>query len=212
MKKWKVMLSSNCQFTLAGLEYVISSDPNLSAKTDVITWPVSWLNHSECIKLGIDILILVVDQAVNHLMTQTNASLYRWKGMNVVLLTPLNCPEAVGNYLSEMMSVQAVHSVAVTVMALQQQLVNILEYGISNQRGNIMKLSPRELTVVNSLLRGKSARRIAWELGLSDKTVSHHKRTALMKLGASSLHGLMILGFHRDIRVPSNEKCQSIVR
>ncbi|MHA7848276.1 helix-turn-helix domain-containing protein [Serratia sp. D1N4] len=196
MKKYKVMLSSNCQFTLAGLEYVISSDPSLSAKTDVVSWPVNWLNDSECVGFGIDILILVLDPTVNHMVTQLNSSISRWKGVNMVLLTPFNYPDGVSNYLSQMMNVRAVYSPTVSVIRLQNKLMDILEHRIPDQMKKIMKLSPQERVVIRSLLMGKSTSLIACELKLNYKTISSHKRTALMKFGIRSLHGLMMLGLH----------------
>ncbi|VEI62059.1 DNA-binding transcriptional activator BglJ [Serratia fonticola] len=54
------------------------------------------------------------------------------------------------------------------------------------------RLSQRELSVLRYLLKGKSITRIALRLGLNYKTVSHHKRSALVKLGVNSLQPLLL--------------------
>lgn len=54
------------------------------------------------------------------------------------------------------------------------------------------RLSQRELSVLRFLLKGKSITRIALRLGLNYKTVSHHKRSALVKLGVNSLQPLLL--------------------
>ncbi|WP_337265064.1 MULTISPECIES: response regulator transcription factor [unclassified Serratia (in: enterobacteria)] len=194
MKKWKVMLSSNCQFTLAGLEHVIKSHDKLSEKTDVVSWPVSWLGHEDCIGFGIDILILVLDSTASKIVPRLIDNINRWNQVSVILLTPSNCNAGVNHYLMQMVNARAVYSSAVSVATLQNQLIDIVENRVSNNKENMMKLSAREQVVISSLLKGVDMIRIASELGLSYKTVSHYKRTALLKLGVSSLHGVMILG------------------
>ncbi|WP_337262270.1 MULTISPECIES: helix-turn-helix transcriptional regulator [unclassified Serratia (in: enterobacteria)] len=194
MKKWKIMLSSNCQFTLAGLEHVISSHAELLEMTEVVSLPVSWLSHEDCIQLGIDILIVLLDSTTGEMVFKLIDNINRWNKVSVILLTPSNCHAGVNNYLMQMINARAVYSATVSVSTLQNQLLDIVENRFSTDKENMLKLSTREQVVIKSLLKGKTLKQIASELRLSYKTVSHYKRAALVKLGVSSLYGVMILG------------------
>lgn len=46
------------------------------------------------------------------------------------------------------------------------------------------KLTPREAEVLNALARGLQSKAIAWELGISTRTVEMHRSNILVKLGA----------------------------
>ena len=50
----------------------------------------------------------------------------------------------------------------------------------------IKALSPRQLEVVQMVAAGLRNKQIAWELGLSEKTVKMHRGLAMDKLGARS--------------------------
>lgn len=58
--------------------------------------------------------------------------------------------------------------------------------------GSLASLSVRELRVLEALLTGKSARQIASQLSLNEKTLSYYKCRALTKLGMKTVQSLLI--------------------
>lgn len=56
-------------------------------------------------------------------------------------------------------------------------------------------LTPREREVMDLVLRGKTNKLIALELGISERTIEIHRSRMMFKMGASSLAQLVKMGF-----------------
>lgn len=63
----------------------------------------------------------------------------------------------------------------------------------SKVQAQIATLTPGERRVMNLLLRGSSAKKIACELGISQKTVCFHQGNVLRKMNADSVVNLILL-------------------
>lgn len=73
------------------------------------------------------------------------------------------------------------------------------------------RLTPREREVLEPLVRGLPSRRIADELGVSEKTVEAHRARVLRKTGAQTLPTLMRMALRAglveaDAHLPANER------
>lgn len=63
----------------------------------------------------------------------------------------------------------------------------------------VQGLSPRQLEVLRLVAAGKRNKQIAWELGLSEKTVKMHRGLAMEKLGAQSSADMIRLAVEAGI-------------
>lgn len=192
MNKQNIMVHSACQFTRLGLEQAINSHPELLQKANLMHYPVPVFlpQHSPTP----DILILVLGRNVTETLMIQNQIMTAplLEGTQVVLISPRENPGWLRRYLCGVLNVQAELDAAVSVKVLQSLLIDILAPSPTQQHGvNKLPLSRRELDIIKRLLSGKSGMQVARDLGLSCKTVSAHKRNALLKLGVCSLHGLL---------------------
>ncbi|MHA7845192.1 helix-turn-helix domain-containing protein [Serratia sp. D1N4] len=98
-------------------------------------------------------------------------------------------------YLASLKSAWAFIDISMPLKQLQQQLQNAaLMYTDMYQcsQPTATTLTQRELTVLHRMLNEQSVIQIAKELGISEKTVSCHKRSALVKLNVRSLNPLLM--------------------
>ncbi len=64
---------------------------------------------------------------------------------------------------------------------------------VSDASGRFARLSPREREVADLLVEGKSTKEIAYQLGLSPKTVDVHRANTMKKVGVESVVDLVHL-------------------
>ena len=64
---------------------------------------------------------------------------------------------------------------------------------VAQARAVVAKLSPRERQVFLAVVDGKANKVIAFDLGLSEKTIEEHRKRVMTKLGASSVADLVKL-------------------
>lgn len=69
-------------------------------------------------------------------------------------------------------------------------------------RGRLQSLTPRERDVLKGLLTGHPNKTIAYDLGLSPRTVEVHRANVMMKMGASSLPELVRMSLMAGNFVP----------
>ncbi|WP_337262521.1 MULTISPECIES: helix-turn-helix domain-containing protein [unclassified Serratia (in: enterobacteria)] len=104
-------------------------------------------------------------------------------------------------YLGSLKNTWAFMDISMPTRQLQQQLHHAVSmhadmYQRSKPTGNT--LTRRELSMLYRLLNGQSVMQIAKEFGISEKTVSCHKRSALVKLKMRSLHPLLLDNNHKE--------------
>ncbi|NCG51956.1 LuxR C-terminal-related transcriptional regulator [Serratia fonticola] len=186
MNKQNILVHSSCQYTRLGLEYAISSHPKLTQQTNLTSYSTTsgFLPSSN---FAPDVLILVPDMNIAEVLTTPLP-----KKTKVVIISSRRTPDwMIRNYFSGRISMYRLN-ITVSVSEFQALLVDLLGHQqTQNHCDDIIYLSQREQDIIRRLLNGKNATRIAQELGLSCKTVSAHKRRALLKLGVHSLHGLL---------------------
>jgi two-component system response regulator FixJ len=61
------------------------------------------------------------------------------------------------------------------------------------KRNAVSTLSPRELEVLRALATGKSSKVVAYELGLSPRTIDMHRARILRRLGAANIGAALVL-------------------
>ena len=61
-------------------------------------------------------------------------------------------------------------------------------------RGRIATLTPRERQVFLLIVRGRTNKQVAYELGSSERTVKAHRQRVMEKLGAANLAELVLIG------------------
>lgn len=66
----------------------------------------------------------------------------------------------------------------------------------------LARLTPREREVLDLLISGKGNKEVAFQLGLSRKTVDIHRAHVMMKLGVDSLLDVARMGFISEIPKP----------
>lgn len=200
MTKKKVVLQCPCNFTRTGLEALIS-DTHLSgalevvASTDDLEQGRAALNNLPVV----DIMILVLSGRRYSL-----ASLLELVGKRlpithpsckIVLMSQANDTDQLKRYFSGLENVWITLERSTTLAQWQEYLLNTDSLKRSmpgNSRRFSATLSTRELLILRRLLAGEFPNKIADDLQLSYKTVSHYKRAALAKLGIRSLYPLVI--------------------
>jgi DNA-binding NarL/FixJ family response regulator len=193
MKK-QIVLQCPCHFTLAGLEVLLSNTPSYE-QLDIMTSigdVETCEDYLNCLRV-VDIVILTL-RCEEYNPVSLISLIQRLSKVHpeIRILLIMDKMNALMNYFSGLQSVRAILDIADSMDKLQASLDAILaKKNIDMFDNNVsLLLSKRELMVLNKFLSGKPLATIASDLQLSYKTVSHHKRAALRKLGFRSLHPL----------------------
>ncbi|AHG22685.1 hypothetical protein Z042_06705 [Chania multitudinisentens RB-25] len=113
----------------------------------------------------------------------------------VVLLSEVAYVDVLKNYFSGLQNVWLTLDSSISLEELQKRLLETVpshqEQCEDTGRFSAM-LTSREWVVLQNLLAGKTPSQIANDLQLNYKTISHHKRAALTKLGMRSLCPLLV--------------------
>jgi FixJ family two-component response regulator len=68
-------------------------------------------------------------------------------------------------------------------------------------------LTPREREIMDQIVRGRSNKRIAWNLGIVEKTVKVHRSRIMWKMKVRSVPGLVQLAIRVGVLFPPEEWC-----
>ncbi|AYM93522.1 DNA-binding response regulator [Serratia sp. 3ACOL1] len=204
----KIIIQCPCYFTRRGIEATLQ-DIHLVVEHEVIA---SLDRLSQCIKLlnsgpAPDVLIMTLSSMVSnpsatlHLLGEYYLVNPRVK---TILINDMVSFGVMGRYICEFKNVLAILDISSSVETLEFQLLNTFQPFTcrSPQRySTTPSLSPREMTVLQRLLDEQKTVDIAYDMRISPKTVSSHKRSALCKLGIRSLQPLMIKDYNRKATV-----------
>lgn len=185
-----IMIHCTCPLTRLGLEYAISSHPGLLQQTNLVYYPTSGffpLNYPVP-----DVLLLVLHRNIAEAFASLEQILLTpLRDANVLLVLPRDTPYWIRRYILGRVNVLAELNMTVSVGMLQSLLFELLVQPQARKKiDDVISLSRREQEVIRRLLLGKNSIQIAFDLGISSKTVSSHKHKAFLKLGVRSLHGL----------------------
>ena len=126
--------------------------------------------RSQEASLPILVLSMNAEPSVAKRVLQSGASGYITKGCNEDLLIAAIRRVAAGEHFIE------------PVMAEQM----IFESKLNNEQNEIEQLSERELQIMKCLAQGKTITEIAYDFGISYKTVSTHKSRLMIKMDFKS--------------------------
>lgn len=211
MFKKKIIIQCPCHFTRKGIE-AIFQDIHLLVDLEILA---SLDRLSQCIKLlnagpAPDVLIMTLSSMVNN----PSATLYLLgeyylanPGVKIILINDMASFGVMGRYICELKNVWSILDLSRSVETLEFQLLNTFQpftYRSPLRHSTTPSLSPREMKVLQRLLDEQKTTDIAYEMRISPKTVSSHKRSALCKLGIRSLQPLTIKGYNSKatINVP----------
>ncbi|VXC60730.1 conserved hypothetical protein [Enterobacterales bacterium 8AC] len=195
MRRKNIVIQSTCNFMRKGLEAAIR-DTELSANLDIL----GTIDNLEACggilssQRSVNIIVLTLN---NH--DRNLASLLQLVGKRLSTLHPDCKVIIIGDiihinllkcYFSGLRNVSAILDKEVTIDELSKVLRGITANKARRTEKISALLSTRELQILKMLLEGDTATKIADSLQLNFRTVSHHKRAALAKLGVRSLSAL----------------------
>lgn len=198
MRRKKVVLQCSCNFMRAGLEALIK-DTDLSVSLDIVDSSGSFSECEDALNVlpVVNLVILTVcnrDYNLTSLLQLVGERLPKMHPNSKVVLigdiadvNPLKC------YFSGLRNVSIILDKAIMLDELSRELLSTTANKEQIFGKSSSMLTPRELEILRMLLDGDTARKIADDLKLNFRTVSHHKRAALAKLGVRSLCPLVNL-------------------
>lgn len=194
------ILYCSCNFIRVGLNALVSStylSRFITITTDVNS--IEQCEHAIKHSSHIDVIILVLSERDNNL-----TSVLKWleeclprvsPDCRVLLIGDKGSMIALEHYFSRLKNSWSTMPTYTSLTSFQTGILNLIRSSVgtrSDQNSIVRNLTPRELLVINKLLKGISPEQIAIDLQLSKKTISHHKRTGLAKLGMRSLCPLVM--------------------
>ncbi|MFC0227477.1 LuxR C-terminal-related transcriptional regulator [Serratia aquatilis] len=198
MRRKKVVLQSTCNFMRTGLETFIR-DTDLSVSLDIVESTDS-LEKCEGILnslMNVNLIVLTFNnhdynltsllQLVGEYLPKTHPN------SKVILIGDIAKVNSLKYYFSRLSNVSAILDKTIAIDELRKELLGINTNKAQKLERTSPLLSMRELQVLQMLLDGDTATKIADNLQLNFRTVSHHKRAALAKLGVRSLCPLVSL-------------------
>ncbi|WP_051916739.1 MULTISPECIES: LuxR family transcriptional regulator [unclassified Serratia (in: enterobacteria)] len=193
MQKEKLMvIQCPCHFTLLGLVKLFGN----SLFSEQLENSEKFKSLDECeeylrTESDIDLLMLTFSSKEHNLVQLINFIANKLPLLHprtrLLLLADNVYITFLKSYYSEFDKVSAILDVSASLDNLHALLSDVLK-GNRQEKKSAVSLSSRELTVLNRLLSGRTQAQVANDLKLSHKTVSHYKRSALVKLGLPSLH------------------------
>ncbi|WP_024913846.1 helix-turn-helix transcriptional regulator [Chania multitudinisentens] len=196
----KLIIQSSCHFILAGLGGLLDSEPFIG-RAKVVEKATNMMQYKELLKVinDVDMIILTLGSTESNFIPVLNIITHILPIVTtynkLVLVGDFRKMELMRNYFEGLRHIHRVLDVSMPLEHLREQLLEVLfesNYSTLSKAERIVKLSPREMRVLHCILNGENMVKIADKLQLNYKTVSHHKRSALSKLGMRSLSQLYI--------------------
>ncbi|WP_411753042.1 LuxR C-terminal-related transcriptional regulator [Serratia sp. (in: enterobacteria)] len=200
MGRKNIIIQHPCYFTRIGIEKILSNyQPKKSQGIYTHLKHLDEYYHQLPKQRQVDIAVINLLNG-NHLQGELLNWIMRQLRINnpdcqIVLLMDTKNTILLGNHMHELHNIRVVLEPKEPLSAITDRLSLLFSDQPQDRITLDLKmprLSRRELSVLSFLLKGKSLTRIAFRLGLSYKTVSHHKRSALVKLGVNSLQPLLL--------------------
>lgn len=197
MRKKKLVLQCSCHFTRMGLEALIN-ESDLSASLELVA---SARDATQCESLltdlpVVDIVILILrnsDYNLASLLELIGERLpHRHPSSQVVLMGNLGSLNVLKRCFSGLENVWSITASSAPSATLLKNLQEIAADDKGKARDPRAGLSRHERLVLRKLLGGESPNQIANGLAIHYKMVSYYKRSALTKLGMSSLSPLVV--------------------
>lgn len=193
-----VVIVSSCIFTQIGLSELCKKLP-IVRYINAVTSVLELQQHLENMP-QIDVLLMKLQgteynaQDALHLITEIMPKVHQ--NCRVILLMDKLQHHVLCDYFSELPNVYAVweadYPLWQLIKGLNETLLGEPKKSNLESTGRLNMLSPRESEVLHGLLEGRSLVWIAKNLDIRFKTVSHYKRTALVKLGVRNLQLLLL--------------------
>ncbi|WP_337264096.1 MULTISPECIES: helix-turn-helix domain-containing protein [unclassified Serratia (in: enterobacteria)] len=203
-----IFLQHTCNYTREGIKSLLSelesiTPINLVADQGRLQPNIKWLMNNQ----NIDVFIFELQSHGNNLceilsfIIKTLPVFY--PEAKVVIMTQLNKLGRLKDYLSQLNNICAVLDNGITLQEMQLYLTQIIMLAKDCQsypvQSSVPPLTYQELSVLSFLLKGKSSNEVASKLCIHYKKVSHHKQSALQKLGVHSLHDLLMNGNKQEL-------------
>lgn len=201
MAKKKIAIQCPCSYTRQGIENLLRKQ-DLARKCKLVTSINHFGEVEERLKSlrAVDIIIVTLSSAVDAPVTAL--SLFgeylpnAYPGARILFITDLIPDRVMARYLRlTINSPGRVFDTSSSLSMLKNQLVDVVETMPDESTPCKVEkplLSLRENTVLRRILDGDSISVIARGLKISIKTVSHYKRSALVKLNIKTLQPLLI--------------------
>lgn len=197
MRKKKLVLQCSCHFTQVGLEALIN-ESDLSASLELVA---SARDATQCGALltdlpVVDIVILILrnnDYNLPSLLELIGERLpHRHPSSQVVLMGNLGPMKVLRRCFGSLENVWPITTLSAPIAVLLKHMREISTADKRQAGEPRIGLSPHERLVLRKLLAGESPNQIADSMAIHYKTVSYYKRSALAKLGMSSLSPLVV--------------------
>lgn len=196
----RILVVDDHPIARAGISRIIDGQPGMQVVGEAASSDeaLAFLNHAPCDVIVTDLALPGSIEPDGIAFVQRLAT--RYPQIRIVVLTSTSSSSVLKAVLSAGASsmLDKGSAAAEIIMAIVMSLVrreyiskriraHLLEMGDESQgRGKVPSLSPRQADVVRMLFEGASNNEVSERLGISPKTVSRQKRTAMEKLGARS--------------------------
>ncbi|PHZ21682.1 helix-turn-helix transcriptional regulator [Yersinia massiliensis] len=197
MTRKQIIIQHPCYFTRQGLENALP--PSLMDKSHDIVASVGSLN--ECfhhlLSFPLAHLVILSFRGKDYLSGDSLSLIVDWllihrQDCQVIVIADKFCVHLLTSYFFGVKQVYAVLAHNDPLNKFSFHLKQIFSAPVAAIEKQPCMLSKRERTVLALLLQGRSSNDIAGYLKLSNKTISFHKRSALNKLGISTLQPMLM--------------------
>lgn len=187
-----IVLLCECEFTRLGLETLMQPEARIFSTTDLEQCRA----HLSRSLRGIDLVVLSVRSGSINALVRLATLIRVHHPACRVLMDPgaasipllrfyLNCLNTTVGLIDFTQPVPALRHFLGEVMRSEKVLP-------AKKAIHSEQLSYRERNILQEVMRGVRPKDIAKTLKLSDKTISHYKRTGLRKLGARNIQDLLM--------------------